>query len=200
MLLLGLSSFAFFQNLCSPHRDDKDLVHEFVVAEGLTCLIKVGAEADQNYQNYILREACASFDSHPQISILMGPTPGMGNSTELRVGASPLVYFLGHLDYGCSACHSAGVGKEKQPGWESPLVSSALGARLEGLRASVQRRGLREDASEGLLIGGQEAAICYLGHERMLSPVQVTTSRPALHAAQGLPGPPGLCSVSEDSG
>ncbi|MXQ79874.1 hypothetical protein E5288_WYG006976 [Bos mutus] len=35
--------------------DDKDLVHEFVVAEGLTCLIKVGAEADQNYQNYILR-------------------------------------------------------------------------------------------------------------------------------------------------
>ncbi|KAB1258354.1 FH1/FH2 domain-containing protein 3, partial [Camelus dromedarius] len=66
---------------CSP--DDKDLVHEFVVAEGLTCLIKVGAEADQNYQNYILR-----------------------------------------------------------------------------------------DASEGLLIGGQEAAICYLGHERMLSPVQ----------------------------
>nr|XP_010945510.1 unnamed protein product [Camelus bactrianus] len=65
-------------------QDDKDLVHEFVVAEGLTCLIKVGAEADQNYQNYILRE----------------------------------------------------------------------------------------DASEGLLIGGQEAAICYLGHERMLSPVQ----------------------------
>uniref|UniRef100_A0A8C5DBW9 Formin homology 2 domain containing 3b n=1 Tax=Gouania willdenowi TaxID=441366 RepID=A0A8C5DBW9_GOUWI len=36
-------------------QDDKDLVHEFVVAEGLTCLIKVGAEADQNYQNYILR-------------------------------------------------------------------------------------------------------------------------------------------------
>uniref|UniRef100_A0A3B5BA23 FH1/FH2 domain-containing protein 3-like n=1 Tax=Stegastes partitus TaxID=144197 RepID=A0A3B5BA23_9TELE len=36
-------------------QDDKDLVHEFVIAEGLTCLIKVGAEADQNYQNYILR-------------------------------------------------------------------------------------------------------------------------------------------------
>uniref|UniRef100_A0A8K9XV43 Formin homology 2 domain containing 3b n=1 Tax=Oncorhynchus mykiss TaxID=8022 RepID=A0A8K9XV43_ONCMY len=36
-------------------QDDKDLVHEFVVSEGLTCLIKVGAEADQNYQNYILR-------------------------------------------------------------------------------------------------------------------------------------------------
>ncbi|XP_035387071.1 FH1/FH2 domain-containing protein 3 isoform X2 [Electrophorus electricus] len=36
-------------------QDDKDLVHEFVVAEGLTCLVKVGAEADQNYQNYILR-------------------------------------------------------------------------------------------------------------------------------------------------
>ncbi|XP_051949413.1 FH1/FH2 domain-containing protein 3 isoform X2 [Xyrauchen texanus] len=36
-------------------QDDKDLVHEFVMAEGLTCLIKVGSEADQNYQNYILR-------------------------------------------------------------------------------------------------------------------------------------------------
>uniref|UniRef100_A0A8C6PJN6 Formin homology 2 domain containing 3a n=1 Tax=Nothobranchius furzeri TaxID=105023 RepID=A0A8C6PJN6_NOTFU len=36
-------------------QDDKDLVHEFVMAEGLTCLIKVGEEADQNYQNYILR-------------------------------------------------------------------------------------------------------------------------------------------------
>ncbi|XP_059363534.1 FH1/FH2 domain-containing protein 3-like isoform X2 [Carassius carassius] len=36
-------------------QDDKDLVHEFVIAEGLTCLIKVGADADQNYQNYILR-------------------------------------------------------------------------------------------------------------------------------------------------
>ncbi|KAJ7991965.1 hypothetical protein DPEC_G00289320 [Dallia pectoralis] len=36
-------------------QDDKDLVHEFVMAEGLICLIKVGTEADQNYQNYILR-------------------------------------------------------------------------------------------------------------------------------------------------
>ncbi|XP_040900008.1 FH1/FH2 domain-containing protein 3 isoform X1 [Toxotes jaculatrix] len=44
-----------FQKSSSPCEDDKDLVHEFVVAEGLTCLIKVGAEADQNYQNYILR-------------------------------------------------------------------------------------------------------------------------------------------------
>lgn len=41
--------------LLTSFQDDKDLVHEFVVAEGLTCLIKVGAEADQNYQNYILR-------------------------------------------------------------------------------------------------------------------------------------------------
>lgn len=46
-------SFFFFSPLSC--QDDKDLVHEFVVAEGLTCLIKVGAEADQNYQNYILR-------------------------------------------------------------------------------------------------------------------------------------------------
>ncbi|KYO34816.1 FH1/FH2 domain-containing protein 1 [Alligator mississippiensis] len=36
-------------------QEDKDLVPEFVNLEGLTCLIKVGAQADQNYQNYILR-------------------------------------------------------------------------------------------------------------------------------------------------
>uniref|UniRef100_A0A8C8S2R0 Formin homology 2 domain containing 1 n=1 Tax=Pelusios castaneus TaxID=367368 RepID=A0A8C8S2R0_9SAUR len=36
-------------------QEDKDLVPEFVNLEGLTCLITVGAEADQNYQNYILR-------------------------------------------------------------------------------------------------------------------------------------------------
>uniref|UniRef100_A0A1B6CX54 FH2 domain-containing protein n=1 Tax=Clastoptera arizonana TaxID=38151 RepID=A0A1B6CX54_9HEMI len=36
-------------------QEDKDLVHEFVQNEGLACLIKVGSDADQNYQNYILR-------------------------------------------------------------------------------------------------------------------------------------------------
>ncbi|XP_073976339.1 formin homology 2 domain containing isoform X4 [Rhodnius prolixus] len=36
-------------------QEDKDLVHEFVQNDGLACLIKVGSEADQNYQNYILR-------------------------------------------------------------------------------------------------------------------------------------------------
>uniref|UniRef100_A0A1A8IYA4 Formin homology 2 domain containing 1 n=1 Tax=Nothobranchius kuhntae TaxID=321403 RepID=A0A1A8IYA4_NOTKU len=36
-------------------QDDKDLVPEFVASEGLTCFIKVGTEADHNYQNYILR-------------------------------------------------------------------------------------------------------------------------------------------------
>jgi hypothetical protein len=36
-------------------QEDKDLVHEFVQNDGLSCLIKVGSEADQNYQNYILR-------------------------------------------------------------------------------------------------------------------------------------------------
>ncbi|NXO48773.1 FHOD1 protein, partial [Aramus guarauna] len=36
-------------------QEDKDLVPEFVNRDGLACLIKVGAEADQNYQNYILR-------------------------------------------------------------------------------------------------------------------------------------------------
>uniref|UniRef100_A0AAQ5XFR2 Formin homology 2 domain containing 1 n=1 Tax=Amphiprion ocellaris TaxID=80972 RepID=A0AAQ5XFR2_AMPOC len=39
----------------SSLQDDKDLVPEFVASEGLTCFIKVGAEADHNYQNYILR-------------------------------------------------------------------------------------------------------------------------------------------------
>ncbi|KAJ8980800.1 hypothetical protein NQ317_016166 [Molorchus minor] len=36
-------------------QEDKDLVHEFVPERRLSCLIKVGSEADQNYQNYILR-------------------------------------------------------------------------------------------------------------------------------------------------
>ncbi|XP_065341826.1 uncharacterized protein Fhos isoform X3 [Cloeon dipterum] len=36
-------------------QEDKDLVHEFVQNDGLACLVKVGSEADQNYQNYILR-------------------------------------------------------------------------------------------------------------------------------------------------
>ena len=36
-------------------QEDKDLVHEFVQNDGLACLGKVGSEADQNYQNYILR-------------------------------------------------------------------------------------------------------------------------------------------------
>lgn len=34
---------------------DKDLVHGFVQLGGLACLLRVGAGADQNYQNYILR-------------------------------------------------------------------------------------------------------------------------------------------------
>ncbi len=36
-------------------QDDKDLVHGFVENNGLECLIKIGSETDQNYQNYILR-------------------------------------------------------------------------------------------------------------------------------------------------
>ncbi|VDM92612.1 unnamed protein product, partial [Litomosoides sigmodontis] len=35
--------------------DDKDLVHEFVQNGGLECMIKLGRQADQNHQNYILR-------------------------------------------------------------------------------------------------------------------------------------------------
>lgn len=36
-------------------QEDKDLVHGFVADGGLDCLVRVGSEADQNYQNYILR-------------------------------------------------------------------------------------------------------------------------------------------------
>lgn len=36
-------------------QDDKDLVHAFVALGGLNSLILVGNDADQNYQNYILR-------------------------------------------------------------------------------------------------------------------------------------------------
>ncbi|XP_042824397.1 FH1/FH2 domain-containing protein 1 isoform X2 [Panthera tigris] len=38
-----------------PSWEDKDLVPEFVHSEGLSCLIRVGAAADHNYQTYILR-------------------------------------------------------------------------------------------------------------------------------------------------
>ncbi|KAM5295651.1 FH1/FH2 domain-containing protein 1 isoform 4-T4 [Glossophaga mutica] len=36
-------------------QEDKDLVPEFVHSEGLSCLTRVGAAADHNYQSYILR-------------------------------------------------------------------------------------------------------------------------------------------------
>ncbi|XP_050073209.1 uncharacterized protein LOC126561276 isoform X1 [Anopheles maculipalpis] len=36
-------------------QEDKDLVHGFVAHGGLNCLVQIGNEADQNYQNYILR-------------------------------------------------------------------------------------------------------------------------------------------------
>ena len=41
--------------IASVSQDDKDLVHEFVNSDGLSALISVGQDADQNYQNYILR-------------------------------------------------------------------------------------------------------------------------------------------------
>uniref|UniRef100_A0A8D1Q3X1 Formin homology 2 domain containing 3 n=1 Tax=Sus scrofa TaxID=9823 RepID=A0A8D1Q3X1_PIG len=66
-------------------QDDKDLVHEFVVAEGLTCLIKVGAEADQNYQNYILRGVT------PWSNIMEILEEKDGVDTELLVYAMTLV-------------------------------------------------------------------------------------------------------------
>ncbi|NXG36712.1 FHOD1 protein, partial [Dromaius novaehollandiae] len=56
-------------------QEDKDLVPEFVNMDGLTCLIKVGAEADQNYQNYILRALS-------QIMLFVDGMQGVINHTE----------------------------------------------------------------------------------------------------------------------
>ncbi|NWS72024.1 FHOD1 protein, partial [Crotophaga sulcirostris] len=56
-------------------QEDKDLVPEFVNLDGLTCLIKVGAEADQNYQNYILRALS-------QIMLFMDGMQGVINHNE----------------------------------------------------------------------------------------------------------------------
>jgi hypothetical protein len=36
-------------------QEDKDLVYGFVALGGLNCLVQIGIESDQNYQNYILR-------------------------------------------------------------------------------------------------------------------------------------------------
>ncbi|XP_072527174.1 FH1/FH2 domain-containing protein 1 isoform X2 [Salminus brasiliensis] len=67
---LSVRVHSILEKLCNSHgpelrrslfslkqlfQDDKDLVPEFVNSDGLTCFIKVGAEADHNYQNYILR-------------------------------------------------------------------------------------------------------------------------------------------------
>lgn len=56
---VGLSRISIFQ-------EDKDLVHEFVQNDGLACLIKVSSEADQNYQNYILR---GEYSIHHKIEV-----------------------------------------------------------------------------------------------------------------------------------
>ncbi|KAM6324870.1 FH1/FH2 domain-containing protein 1 [Podargus strigoides] len=56
-------------------QEDKDLVPEFVNLDGLACLIKVGAEADQNYQNYILRALS-------QIMLFMDGMQGVINHNE----------------------------------------------------------------------------------------------------------------------
>ena len=53
--MVGFSVFFIVFTPAFCFQDDKDLVHEFVNNDGLDCLIKVGSEADQNYQNYILR-------------------------------------------------------------------------------------------------------------------------------------------------
>lgn len=34
---------------------DKDVVREFIYSDGLTCLVKIGSDANHSYQGYILR-------------------------------------------------------------------------------------------------------------------------------------------------
>uniref|UniRef100_A0A8D2MLY1 Formin homology 2 domain containing 1 n=1 Tax=Zonotrichia albicollis TaxID=44394 RepID=A0A8D2MLY1_ZONAL len=72
-------------------QEDKDLVPEFVNLEGLTCLIKVGTEADQNYQNYILRALS-------QIMLFVDGMLGVINHNEtvqwLYTGCASLTYRL----------------------------------------------------------------------------------------------------------
>uniref|UniRef100_A0A8C4M014 Formin homology 2 domain containing 1 n=1 Tax=Equus asinus TaxID=9793 RepID=A0A8C4M014_EQUAS len=54
-LPLGAQIPTLHRLLGAPLKEDKDLVPEFVHSEGLSCLIRVGAAADHNYQSYILR-------------------------------------------------------------------------------------------------------------------------------------------------
>lgn len=67
-------------------QDDKSLVHEFVQNDGLECLIKVGSEADQNYQNYILRGEKEHFLFHSSLLHLHSSS-----------SSSPLFPFLFHI-------------------------------------------------------------------------------------------------------
>lgn len=45
-------------------QEDKELVQGFVSLGGLNCLVQIGSEADQNYQNYILRALGQVSDSN----------------------------------------------------------------------------------------------------------------------------------------
>ena len=56
-------------------QEDKDLVPEFVHSEGLSCLTRVGAAADHNYQSYILRG-----QPHPSPMIPMSTTVACSHS------------------------------------------------------------------------------------------------------------------------
>jgi len=55
IFIIAIRLWRRFDALCCLLQDDKDLVHAFVNNDGLECLITIGTEADQNYQNYILR-------------------------------------------------------------------------------------------------------------------------------------------------
>lgn len=87
-------------------------MHEFVVAEGLTCLIKVGAEADQNYQNYILRgtsdyKFLLRFLT-PQFTAATAKTRGGGVLGERRVSISAVTHAPAHKtirDHMCLHTH-----------------------------------------------------------------------------------------------
>lgn len=101
-------------------QDDKDLVPEFVNSEGLTCLVSVGAEADQNYQNYILRG-----ESDRAAELAQGAArPGRKGSASLRAPGIPRpAFYLTASHRGRSRCSWGGrilakLGKGVRSPWE----------------------------------------------------------------------------------
>lgn len=80
-------------------QDDKDLVPEFVNSDGLSCFIKVGGEADHNYQNYILRGGRSKINKyinknkHKSLKTFATESKKNPEYFELKIPAYPNVQF-----------------------------------------------------------------------------------------------------------